>query len=76
MDEVHLRYLNYVLRHKFFVARAWVALAQISRYSKREWAVMLWRALVHDASKFSACRVGAVRRDVLRRTDHRRRREA
>jgi hypothetical protein len=56
--KAHLRYLNYVLRHKFFVARAWVALAQISQYSKREWAVMLWRALVHDASKFSRAEWG------------------
>jgi hypothetical protein len=56
--KAHLRYLNYVLRHKFFVARAWVVLAQITGYSKREWAVMLWRALMHDASKFGIAEWG------------------
>lgn len=43
----HLRYLRYVLRHKWFVLLAGVWLG-----------VPLWQLLVHDLSKFSAAEWG------------------
>jgi hypothetical protein len=43
----HLRYLWYVLRHKWYVFRGCLVLG-----------VPLWRALIHDASKFSRAEWG------------------
>jgi hypothetical protein len=47
----HLRYLRYVLRHKWFVLRAGVV---INGYS----LAWLWRLLVHDLSKFGRAEWG------------------
>jgi hypothetical protein len=45
MVSTHLKYLRYVVRHKFFVARAGLAI--------NGWSIgWLWRLLVHDLSKF------------------------
>ena len=43
----HLRYLSYVLRHKFWVL-----------VYGRVYGVPLWRLIVHDASKFSRAEWG------------------
>jgi hypothetical protein len=58
----HLRYLKYVLLHKLYVAVAMLAIRPVivSRDNTVSfavaftvaWARWLWRALVHDASKF------------------------
>jgi hypothetical protein len=45
----HLRYLRYVLLHKLYVARAMVAIRPPAGVT---WTLWLWRALVHDLSKF------------------------
>lgn len=45
----HLRYLRYVLLHKWYVLRAGLLIARITRQYR---ARLLWRLLVHDWSKF------------------------
>lgn len=45
----HLRYLSYVLRHKWYVAVAGIALG-----------VPLWRLVLHDWTTFHASRMRAV----------------
>lgn len=45
----HLRYLRYVLLHKWYVARAGLALGVPHDTSALRW---FWRMLVHDLSKF------------------------
>lgn len=47
----HLRYLRYVLLHKFYVFRAGLALAKVRGH--RPSVAWLWRLLVHDLTKFS-----------------------
>lgn len=45
----HLRYLKYVLLHKFYVLRAGLVIGPASE----SWVAWVWRLLVHDLSKFS-----------------------
>lgn len=48
----HLRYLRYVLMHKFYVFFAGIAIGRISDYSRWWWVRHLWRLTIHDWSKF------------------------
>jgi hypothetical protein len=43
----HIAYLNYVIRHKWFVFLAC-----------RKWGVPLWRAIIHDWTKFTPAEWG------------------
>lgn len=49
----HLRYLRYVLRHKWYVLRAGHAISRHRWNSWRRWLAWYWRLLAHDLSKFS-----------------------
>jgi hypothetical protein len=57
--KAHLRYLSYVLRHKWFVLVAGV------RWSEAP----LWRLLIHDWSKFLPCEWVPYVRNFYRRGD-------
>jgi hypothetical protein len=49
----HLKYLRYVLLHKFYVLRAGLAIRKvIGDTGKEVFVAWLWRLLVHDLSKF------------------------
>lgn len=48
----HLRYLRYVLLHKWYVFRAGLAIAALREKSPLGWVAWVWRLLIHDASKF------------------------
>ena len=47
-----LKYLRYVLLHKFYVFRAGLALRKVCQVPEPLWR-WVWRLLVHDLSKFS-----------------------
>ena len=44
----HFKYLNYVIRHKWFVFQACVKIAK--RYRK---PLLIWRGIIHDWQKFT-----------------------
>lgn len=47
-----LKYLRYVLAHKFYVFRAGLAIRKVCQVPEPLWR-WVWRLLVHDLSKFS-----------------------